>query len=66
MDPWINFTENKNIKKAKAGFRARLPGKAIYVVFNKPKIPSPLTQNRLLDGLTFRSRGSWRLLELLF
>ncbi len=41
MDPWINFTENKNIKKSKAGFSARLPGKAIYVVFNKT--PNPLS-----------------------
>jgi hypothetical protein len=33
MDPWINFTREKDVKKAKAGFRKRLPGKAIYALF---------------------------------
>lgn len=34
MDPWINFNTHKpDIKKAKAGFRKRLPGKPIYVIF---------------------------------
>jgi hypothetical protein len=33
MDPWINFPKEKEIKKAKAGFRKRLPGKAIYAIF---------------------------------
>ena len=33
MDPWINFPENKNIKKAISGFRKRLPGRPIYVIF---------------------------------
>ncbi|MBU5537415.1 MAG: hypothetical protein KQA38_02510 [Candidatus Aenigmarchaeota archaeon] len=36
MDPWINFPKNKNISQAKAGFRRRLPGKAIYAVFINP------------------------------
>jgi len=37
MDPWTNFQKNQNIKKAKAGFRKRLPGKAVYVIFTKAK-----------------------------
>jgi hypothetical protein len=35
MDPWINFPKEKDVKKAKAGFRKRLPGKAIYALFPK-------------------------------
>jgi len=35
MDPWINFPKEKDVKKAKAGFRKRLPGKAIYALFRK-------------------------------
>jgi len=35
MDPWINFQNDKKIKKAKAGFRKRLPGKPIYVILPK-------------------------------
>ena len=37
MDPWINFQKNKNIKKAKAGFRKRLPNQPIYVILPKTK-----------------------------
>lgn len=33
MDPWVNFPENKDIKKAKSGFRNDLPDKAIYGIF---------------------------------
>ncbi len=33
MDPWINFPKDKRIAKAKAGFRKRLPGKPIYMIF---------------------------------
>ena len=34
MDPWINFNIDKpNVKEANSGFRSRLPGKPIYVVF---------------------------------
>ena len=34
MDPWINFNiKNPEVKKAKAGFRKKLPGKAIYEIF---------------------------------
>lgn len=34
MDPWINFDiSNPNLKKAKSGFRKKLPGKAIYEIF---------------------------------
>lgn len=34
MDPWINFDANKNnVEKAYAGFRKRLPGKPIYIIF---------------------------------
>ena len=34
MDPWINFNyRDADIRKVKAGFRKRLPGKPIYVVF---------------------------------
>ncbi len=32
MDPWINFTRDKDIKNAQAGFRKRLPGRAIYLI----------------------------------
>jgi len=32
MDSWINFSENKNIKEAKAGFRKMLPEKPIYII----------------------------------
>lgn len=35
MDPWINFKKGKSVKKAKAGFRKRLPGKPIYGIFVK-------------------------------
>ncbi|MBI5060761.1 MAG: hypothetical protein HZB67_00425 [Candidatus Aenigmarchaeota archaeon] len=35
MDPWINFQKNKDVIKAKAGFRKRLPGKASYVILPK-------------------------------
>ena len=33
MDPWINLTKDTTIAKAKAGFRKRLPGKPIYIIF---------------------------------
>lgn len=33
MDPWINFLKEKEVKKAKAGFRKKLPGKPIYGIF---------------------------------
>ncbi len=32
-DPWINLPIDKNVKKAKAGYRKRLPGKPIYAIF---------------------------------
>lgn len=33
MDPWINFKANKPVlSNAKAGFRKRLPDRAIYVI----------------------------------
>ena len=36
MDSWINFdANNPKIRNSKAGFRKRLPGKAIYAVFAK-------------------------------
>ncbi|HUS59841.1 MAG TPA: hypothetical protein VMX76_00425 [Nevskiaceae bacterium] len=35
MDPWINFPQNQNIKEAKAGFRIKLPDKAIYAILQK-------------------------------
>jgi hypothetical protein len=34
MDPWINLPINKNIYQARPGFRKRLPGKPIYVIFS--------------------------------
>lgn len=40
MDPWINFQKNKNIKKAEAGFRKRLPGKPIYAILPKTSFQS--------------------------
>ena len=33
MDPWINLPMNNDIKQAKSGFRKRLPGKPIYVIY---------------------------------
>ncbi|MBP8591063.1 hypothetical protein KBI33_01180 [Candidatus Shapirobacteria bacterium] len=33
MDPWLNFLKEKNLTKAKAGFRKRLLGKPIYGIF---------------------------------
>ncbi|MDP4038587.1 MAG: hypothetical protein Q8P54_01290 [bacterium] len=33
MDPWINLQTSSDIKKAKSGFRKRLPGRPIYGVF---------------------------------
>lgn len=33
MDPWVNFTKDNKISNAKAGFRKRLPGKPIYMIF---------------------------------
>lgn len=33
MDPWVNFLKEKDLKKAKAGFRKRLPGRPIYGIF---------------------------------
>lgn len=33
MDPWINFLKEKDVKKARAGWRRRLLGKPIYGVF---------------------------------
>lgn len=33
MDPWINFNPHSiELKKAKSGFRKKLPGKATYIV----------------------------------
>lgn len=33
MDPWINLRNDKSIAKAKSGFRKRLPGSAMYVLY---------------------------------
>jgi hypothetical protein len=33
MDSWVNLPFDKNIKNAKSGFRKRLPGKPIYMVY---------------------------------
>lgn len=33
MDSWINYQDNKDIRDAKAGFRKRLPGRPIYVIY---------------------------------
>jgi len=33
MDPWINLTADRNIEHAEAGFRKRLPGKPIYIIY---------------------------------
>ena len=33
MDPWINLLIDRDIKKAKSGFRYRLPGIAMYAIF---------------------------------
>lgn len=33
MDPWINLSKDKNINNAKSGFRKRLPGSAMYVLY---------------------------------
>lgn len=37
MDPWVNFRNEKMIKKAKGGLRKRLPGQAIYGLFRTEK-----------------------------
>ena len=34
MDPWINFLKNKDVNKARPGFRKKLPGKPIYAIFS--------------------------------
>ncbi len=33
MDPWINLPKEKSITKAQSGFRKRLPGAAMYVLY---------------------------------
>jgi hypothetical protein len=33
MDPWINLPEDRSILNAKSGFRKRLPGSPMYVIF---------------------------------
>jgi len=33
MDPWINFRASNDIRDAKSGFRKRLPGPVLYVLF---------------------------------
>ena len=33
MDPWLNFSKEKSLVLAKAGFKKRLPGKPIYGIF---------------------------------
>lgn len=35
MDPWINLSQTKDVTKAKAGFRKKLPGKPIYALLVK-------------------------------
>ncbi len=35
MDPWLNVGKDKDIKNAISGFRKRLPGEAIYIIFQK-------------------------------
>jgi len=35
MDPWVNFQKDKDLKRAKAGFRKKLPGTPIYGIFIK-------------------------------
>jgi hypothetical protein len=32
-DSWINFSHQKDIRKAESGIRKRLPGKVIYAIF---------------------------------
>lgn len=33
MDPWINLSKDRNIENAKSGFRKRLPGSPMYIIF---------------------------------
>lgn len=33
MEPWINLPANKDINKAKSGFRKRLSGKPMYAIY---------------------------------
>lgn len=33
MDPWINMHKNQGIKKAESGYRKRLPGQAMYLIY---------------------------------
>lgn len=37
MDPWVNLSVNKDISKARSGFRKRLPGNPMYALFPNPK-----------------------------
>lgn len=32
MDPWINLPDVKDVRRAKSGFRKRLPGKPMYAI----------------------------------
>ena len=35
VDPWLNFKQDKSVRNALAGTRKRLPGKPIYIIFQK-------------------------------
>ena len=35
MDPWLNFTADKQIRNARSGYRRRLPGQPLYAIFTK-------------------------------
>jgi hypothetical protein len=37
MDPWINFSLNSDIRLAESGYRNRLPGQPIYVIYRELK-----------------------------
>ncbi len=33
MDPWINLSKDKNINNAVSGYRKRLPGSVMYIIY---------------------------------
>ena len=37
MDPWINFTLNSDVRLAESGYRNRLPGQPIYIIYKEIK-----------------------------
>ena len=47
MDSWINFVSNKNIVRARSGYRQRIPGIPQYVLYETCKNPCKSTSRRV-------------------